>query len=51
MKKNYILLPVYNDWQSLKKVLQILNESFKTVKSNNYIVIVNDFSSKKKYIK
>lgn len=47
MKKNYILLPVYNDWQSLKKVLQILNESFKTVKSNNYIVIVNDFSSKK----
>jgi hypothetical protein len=47
MKKNYILLPVYNDWQSLKKVLQILNESFKTVKSNNYIIIVNDFSSKK----
>lgn len=50
MKKNYILLPVYNDWQSLKKVLQILNESFKTVKSNNYIVIVNDFSSKKKIL-
>lgn len=47
MKKNYILLPVYNDWLSLKKVLQILNESFKTVKSNNYIIIVNDFSSKK----
>ena len=47
MKKNYIILPVYNDWHSLKKVLEILNQSFKTLKSNNFIIIVNDFSSKK----
>ena len=47
MKKNYIILPVYNDWDSLKKVLEILNQSFKTLKSNNFIIIVNDFSSKK----
>ena len=47
MKKNYIILPVYNDWESLKKVLEILNRSFKTLKSNNFIIIVNDFSSKK----
>ncbi|MDA7715082.1 glycosyltransferase [Pelagibacteraceae bacterium] len=47
MKKNYIILPVFNDWQSLKKVLRILDQSFRTVRSNNYIIIVNDFSSKK----
>ena len=47
MKKNYIILPVYNDWDSLKKVLEILNRSLKTLKSNNFIIIVNDFSSKK----
>ncbi len=47
MKKNYIILPVYNDLDSLKKVLEILNRSFKTLKSNNFIIIVNDFSSKK----
>ena len=47
MKKNYVILPVYNDLDSLKKVLEILNQSFKTLKSNNFIIIVNDFSSKK----
>ena len=47
MKKNYVILPVYNDLDSLKKVLKILNQSFKTLKSNNFIIIVNDFSSKK----
>ena len=47
MKKNYVILPVYNDWDSLKKVLEILNQSFKNLKSNNFIIIVNDFSSKK----
>jgi polyisoprenyl-phosphate glycosyltransferase len=47
MKKNYIILPVYNDWDSLKKVLQILNQSFRASKTHNYIIIINDFSSKK----
>jgi hypothetical protein len=47
MKKNYIILPVYNDWDSLKKVLEILDRSLKTLNSNNFIIIVNDFSSKK----
>ena len=46
MKKNYIILPVYNDWDSLKKVLENLNQSFKTLKSNNFIIIVNDFPQK-----
>ncbi len=45
MKNNYILLPVYNDFQSLKKVLKILNESFKYLKSKNHILVVNDHSS------
>jgi len=45
MKKNYIILPVYNDRDSLRKVLGILNRSLKDLKSNNFIIIVNDFSS------
>jgi polyisoprenyl-phosphate glycosyltransferase len=44
MKKNYIILPIFNDWKSLEKVLIILNKSFKNNKSSNHIIIVNDCS-------
>ena len=44
MKKIYIILPLYNDWISLKKVLKILNKSFQNTKDSNYIIIINDFS-------
>lgn len=44
MKKNYIVLPIFNDWKSLEKVLIILNKSFKNTKSSNHVVIVNDCS-------
>tara|TARA_B100000963_G_scaffold158127_1_gene137632 strand:+ start:4901 stop:5764 length:864 start_codon:yes stop_codon:yes gene_type:complete len=54
MKKNYIILPMYNDWVSLRKVLDILNRSFKNTKDYNHIIIVNDCSDnkfqRKKYI-
>lgn len=46
MKKNYIILPFYNDWRSLKKVLANLDQSLKNEKSENNIVVVNDFSLK-----
>ena len=54
MKKNYIILPFYNDWRSLKKVLANLDRSLKNEKSDNNIVIVNDcslrtFKKDKKY--
>ena len=44
MKKNYIILPLYNDWVSLKKVLDILNNTLKNT-NNNHIIIVNDCST------
>ena len=47
MKKNYLLLPLYNDWKSLNKVLLILNQSFSNLKTNNYIYIINDNSNVK----
>ena len=54
MKKNYIILPMYNDWASLRKVLDILNRSFKNTKDYNHIIIVNDCSDnkyqRKKYV-
>ena len=47
MNKNYILLPVFNDWRSLDKVLKILNDNFKKNKSVNHIIIINDASTVK----
>ena len=52
MKKIYIILPTYNDWKSLYKVLKILDSSLKKQKKEIYIIIVNDGSfSKFKKIK
>lgn len=41
-----IVIPVYNDWLSLTKLLFLLNKTFKTKKKIN-ILIVDDFSSEK----
>ncbi len=46
MKKIIFLLPVYNDWDSLKKLLEEINtiiENFKKFKFE--CIIINDFSS------
>ena len=43
MKKNYVILPVYNDLASLKKVLEILNQSFKTLKSFAVDILIFEF--------
>tara|TARA_Y100000816_G_scaffold247501_1_gene196249 strand:+ start:11609 stop:12475 length:867 start_codon:yes stop_codon:yes gene_type:complete len=45
MKKVYIILPVYNDWKSLNKVLKILDFSLKKVNKEINIIVVNDGSS------
>jgi len=45
MKKVYIILPTYNDWKSLHKVLNILDLSLKKQKKEIYIIVVNDGSS------
>ncbi len=47
MKKVYIILPTYNDWKSLNKVLKILDFNLKKQNKEIYIIVVNDGSSSK----
>jgi len=46
MKKIIILIPVYNDWESLNKLLSEINENIKSFSEINFeCLIVNDASS------
>ena len=46
MKKIIILIPVYNDWESLNKLLNEINENIKSFSGNNFeCLIVNDAST------
>ena len=48
MKKILILIPVYNDWESLKKLIEEINENIKNFKEFNFeCLIVNDASTLK----
>ena len=50
MQNNIILIPVYNDWDSLNILLKnIIN--LKIFKKKTTVIIVNDFSKEKIYIK
>ncbi len=46
MRKIIILIPVFNDWESLKRLLQEINENIKTYKNINFeCLIINDAST------
>ena len=46
MKKIIILIPVYNDWESLKKLINEINENIKNFNDINFeCLIVNDAST------
>ena len=46
MKKIIILIPVYNDWESLNKLLREINENIKSFSDINFeCLIVNDAST------
>ena len=46
MKKIIILIPVFNDWESLKKLLSEINENIKSFSEINFeCLIVNDAST------
>lgn len=47
MKKNYIIIPTYNDWKSLNRLLQILNNRLGAKRINTNILLVNDCSKDK----
>ena len=52
MSKNIIIIPIYNDWKSLNKLLFQLNEAFKNYKNlKTEILIINDHSSEQINIK
>jgi len=46
MKKFIILIPIYNDWESLIKLLSNINENIKSIKEAQFdCVIINDCST------
>ena len=45
MKKIKILIPVYNDWQSVFKLLENINTEVSTLDSEFSVIIVNDAST------
>ena len=43
MKKFFILIPVYNDWESLTKLLEEINEVVKSINNVEFnCIVVND---------
>ena len=48
MKKFIILIPIYNDWESLTKLLKEVNTEIAEWDSKLSIIIVNDSSTKKR---
>ena len=50
--KHIILLPVYNDWQSLSKLLHQMNDVFKNYReTETEVLLINDCSIEKNIIK
>ena len=46
MKKFKILIPVYNDWQSLFKLLDEINQAIQSIKNSDFsFIIINDCST------
>ena len=50
IKKIYLLIPLYNDWISLNRLLKNINKNAKNKNINFHILIVNDCSIQKKVI-
>ena len=45
MKKIKILIPIYNDWQSVFKLLENINSEVSTLNHEFSVVIINDAST------
>ena len=48
MKKFIILIPVYNDWQSVFKLLEIIDEQIKDWDAEVSVLIINDASTEER---
>lgn len=51
MKKFFVLMPAYNDWKSLNKLLLEINKNIADIKGVFQIIIVNDASTIKPQLK
>lgn len=51
MNNFFIVTPVYNDWESLNKLLFNLNKSINYLETKVRVVVINDFSTEKINIK
>ena len=47
MKKIIILIPVYNDWQSLEKLVENINLKVKNINCKFSIFVINDGSTER----
>ena len=48
MKKFVILIPIYNDWKSLKRLLENINENIKDIRNVIFeCIVINDSSTQK----
>ena len=47
MNNFFIIIPVFNDWESLNKLLLNLNQSINRIKGIIRIIVINDYSSEK----
>ena len=48
MNKIKILIPIYNDWQSVFKLLENINLEVSTLKFEFSVIIINDASTESK---
>ena len=48
MNKIKILIPIYNDWQSVFKLLMNINDTAATIDSDLSVIIINDASNHKR---
>ena len=50
MKKIFILVPIYNDWQSISKLLEEINLNVKDLNQEFSLIIINDASTEEQSI-
>ena len=51
MNEFIILTPMFNDWESLKKLIKEIDKNIASIKGSFKIIVINDYSTKKKKLK
>ena len=45
MRKIFILIPIYNDWESVSKLIKEINFCIKDLEAEFSIIVINDAST------